>query len=40
MSIRQDVEESRGREAGRQKRSPVILGTDPDRTAIVWPSVP
>jgi hypothetical protein len=37
MSIRQGGEESRGREVGKQKRSPVILGADLDRAAIVCP---
>ncbi len=40
MSIRQGVEELQGREVGRQKRSPVILSGDLDRTAIVCPPVP
>jgi hypothetical protein len=40
MSVRQGVEEPRGREAGRQKRSPVILSADQDRTATARPPVP
>ena len=40
MSVRQGIEEPRGREVGRQKGSPVILSADLDRAAIVWPPAP